>query len=83
MTDQTPTRTYTPTHYAIREGAVRAARRLHDRGRAATVVGPIDGQFAAIDLDRTVVEVKEALFDLGLGSDAAKTEAWRLIRRGY
>ena len=83
MTDQTPTRTYSPTHYATREGAVRAARRLHDRGHAATVVGPMPrGWFAAIDLDRTVVEVKEALFDLGLGSDAAKTEAWRLIRRG-
>ena len=38
------------------------------------------GRYAAIDLDRTVVEIKEALFDLGYGSDAAKAEAWRLIR---
>jgi len=76
------TRTYQPKHYATRTGAVNAARKLHDRGRAATVADH-NGVFIALDLDRTVVEIKEALFDLGLGSDAAKTEAWRLIRRGY
>ena len=77
-----PDRTYTPAEFRTREGAVRAARRLHDAGHAATVVSYL-GRYAAIDLDRTVVEIKEALFDLGYGSEAAKTEAWRLIRRGY
>lgn len=77
-----PDRTYAPTRYATREGAISAARRLHDRGHAATVTDH-QGVFIALDLDRTVVEIKEALFDLGLGSEAAKTEAWRLIRRGY
>ncbi len=75
-------RTYTAAEFRTREGAVRAVRHLHDTGHAATVVSYL-GRYAAIDLDRTVVEIKEALVDLGFSSEAATTEAWRLIRRGY
>ena len=77
-----PDRTYTPAEFRTRGAAVKAAYRLQDAGHAATVVSYL-GRYAAIDLDRTVVEIEEALVDLGFGSEAAKTEAWRLIRRGY
>ena len=75
-------RTYTAAEFRTRNAAVKAAYHLQDAGHAATVVSYL-GRYAAIDLDRTVVEIKEALVDLGFSSEAATTEAWRLIRRGY
>ena len=70
-------------YFRTREGAVKGAYRMHAVGNAATIVGPYDGRFAAVNLDAPVANVKVALEDLGYGSAAAKAEAWRLIKRGY
>lgn len=72
----------TPIIRDTREEAAADVHALHDVGRAATLYGPVAGRFLALDLDAPVVDVTDALFDLGLGSDHAADEALRLVAAG-
>jgi hypothetical protein len=66
-----------------RPAAIAAVHDLHDAGRAAGLVGPVNGRFVALDLDAPFVDVVDALIELGLGCNEAEDVAWKRVGRGY
>lgn len=69
-----------------RDAAVAAVHALHNAGRAATLysfVGHYGPGYVALDLDAPVVDVVDALSELGLADDRAQDEGLRLVARGF
>ena len=62
--------------------AIKAVYALHDAGHAATLHSH-DGRWIALDLDAPVVDVVDALDELGLDANDAEDVAHRLVARGY
>lgn len=65
-----------------RDEAIAAVNALHAEGQAATLYSHA-GRYVALDLDAPIVDVTDALFDLGLDTERAEDEALRLVARGY
>lgn len=62
--------------------AIADVRALHADGAAATLVSHA-GRYLALDLDAPIVDVTDALLDLGLDLHAAEDAAHRYVARGY